>query len=129
MGNTRIDATWQLSEALVLVEKLAPLLEASGFSIGLTGSVLKRGHSKHDLDLIIYPMQSTASTDFHFARAVLVSFGMNVHLTAAEVQRAWRRRGSLDEKEVEVWDYNRKRIDFFFLGGSPTEMPQCKVPA
>lgn len=115
MGNTRFDAAWTLAETATFVQALAPTLAASGFGVGVTGSVLTKGQSQHDLDIIVYPLQSTASTDIAKAKLALVEAGMACHLGADVLKRVWRKKGSLDEKEVEVWRFGKKRVDVFFL--------------
>lgn len=116
MGTTRFDGPWTALEAAVLIRELAGLLEKSGYSLGLTGSVLKHGKSTHDLDLIVYPLQDTVTTDFEVARRVLREYGMELRLTSSQLHDSWRRKGSKDEKPVEVWSFGGRRIDFFFLG-------------
>lgn len=115
MGNTKFDASWTLSEAVVFLQVLIQPLADHGFGVGLTGSVVTKGLSKHDLDIVIYPLQSTASSNIADAKYALELLGMKCHLDADAVKSAWRRKGSLDEKKVEVWHYNKKRVDVFFL--------------
>jgi hypothetical protein len=115
MGNTKFDAAWSLQEAIVFVQGLVHSLEIRGFAVGLTGSVLTKGSSMHDLDIIVYPLQSTPTTDINDAKNALKAAGMMCHLGAETLKEVWRRKGSLDEKEVEVWRFKEKRVDVFFL--------------
>jgi hypothetical protein len=115
VGSTRFDGKWVLEEALGLVRSLVEPLKEAGFAIALTGSVLNKGESLHDLDIIIYPLQSTAKTDFENARGILINAGLRCHINAGTVRSVWRKKGSLDEKEVEVWQLNKRRVDVFFL--------------
>jgi len=115
MASTSFDGPWALEEAVVLLQRLRPLLELRGFSVGLTGSVLSRGISSHDVDIIVYPLQSTPRTDMAVAKEVLRDAGLRCVLTAEFVQSSWRKRGSCDEKHVEVWRDGNRRIDVFFL--------------
>lgn len=125
MASSSLDAPWTLKDAISLIQLLEPMLRVNGFSLGVTGSVLFKGKSKKDLDLIVYPMVCTDKTDFNKARKTLKIFGMKLHeviiggkLTALNVNQMhkyWRSKGSLDEKEVEVWNHNGKRVDVFFL--------------
>lgn len=115
MANTRYDSAWTRDEATLLLAGIAEELAARGFAVGLTGSVLTKGFSSHDLDIIIYPLQLTAETDWEIARQALVGAGFVCHIPVETVQAAWRRKGSLDEKRVEVWLFNKRRVDVFFL--------------
>lgn len=115
MANTRYDSAWTRDEATLLLAGIAEELAARGFAVGLTVSVLTKGFSSHDLDIIIYPLQLTAETDWEIARQALVGAGFVCHIPVETVQAAWRRKGSLDEKRVEVWLFNKRRVDVFFL--------------
>lgn len=117
MANTKYDAAWSLDEAAELIQKLTPLLLAKGFMVGLTGSVLVKGKSEHDVDLIVYPMQSIGwrQSDWVPARAALVAAGLVLYVNMSAVKDSWRRRGIGDEKMVEVYHYNERRVDVFFL--------------
>jgi predicted nucleotidyltransferase len=115
MANTRYDSRWSLDEATALIQGIAPGLLSRGFAVGLTGSVLIKGQSEHDLDIVVYPMQSTMDTDWEVARNALVASGFVCHIIADDVRKAWRRKGSIDMKSVEVWMFNKRRVDIFFL--------------
>jgi len=115
MANTKFDSAWTLSEATALLQGIAPGLLVRGFAVGLTGSVLTKGSSQHDLDIVVYPMQSTMDTDWEVARDTLIASGFVCLITADDVRKAWRRKGSLDMKSVEVWTFNKRRVDVFFL--------------
>lgn len=115
MANTRYASGWTLSEATALLSGIAPGLLTRGFAVGLTGSVLTKGQSEHDLDIVLYPLQFTAETNWEAAREALTNAGFVCHLPVDVVQSAWRRKGSLDEKRVEVWLFNKRRVDVFFL--------------
>ncbi len=107
---------WTLEEALALVRRLEPMLSAAGWHSGLTGSVLMRGSSAKDVDLIVYPRDSrAASADPESARAVLRVAGMRRDFTADQIRTLWRERGSKDVKDVEMWKDGGRRVDVFFL--------------
>lgn len=44
----------RFDEALTLIRELEPKFAAAGYHLGLTGSVLYKGESEKDLDLIVY---------------------------------------------------------------------------
>ncbi len=108
--------TWSFEQAQGLIEKLRlPLLEA-GWCIGLTGSVLWNSKSAKDLDLIVYPFDTSKARDLERLRAVFEEAGMHQVRTVEWLRNHWRtKKKSLDEKHVEVWAYERRRVDVFVL--------------
>jgi hypothetical protein len=109
-----VRSRWTLEEALLLFQKLLPAVQAAGFGLGLTGGVLRNGVSDHDVDVIVYPLQSS-SGDMMTLKATLTDAGMKLFRSREEMTAGWRERGSLDEKWVEVWELDGKRIDLLFL--------------
>jgi hypothetical protein len=105
------NALWTSDEALVLVRSLSERL-APSYHVALAGSVLLRGSSQKDLDLIVYPT-STASACVDRVREALEAAGLILVHGVEVVHAKWRREGSLDEKHVEVWEYRGKRVDVF----------------
>jgi len=101
---------WTLDRALTLARMLERLAAASGWHVALAGGVLIRGMSSHDLDLVFYP-RSTATVDLDALRLVLVGAGLTQIHTREQVQADWRKRGSSDEKHVEVWQFDGRRVD------------------
>jgi len=102
---------WTHRQALEFIEGLEEHI-APHYHIAMMGSVLHHGWSSKDLDIIIFP-HTTAHSDLVEIHELLVSFGMSLRLTCAEIHKFWREKGSADEKWVEVYDYQRKRIDVF----------------
>lgn len=86
----------------------------AGYFIGIAGSVFTKGKSTKDLDLILSPLTTAIDTRDN-ARLVLVAHGWKPYVSRETVTKMWRRRGSLDEKHVEVWLHDARRIDVFFL--------------
>jgi hypothetical protein len=103
---------WTLEEALTLCRELAGHLTAH--AVALTGSVLTKGASRKDLDLVLYPL-TTAENDLDSLRQQLMAFGMTPLFTREIVLKQWHRLGSSDDKWVEVWSFQDKRIDLFLL--------------
>ena len=89
------------------------LLAPVGYHVALAGSVLHRV-SGHDLDLIIFPHDSTRRNRAG-VYAALESIGMTRFASRAKVTAHWRARGSADRKWVEVWRWRDRRVDLFFL--------------
>lgn len=115
MSTSVVDARWVLEEAIVLVQTLAGPLREVGWAIALAGSVLVRGESEKDLDLILFPLSTWGATVAD-AKRTLTTFGFVCVHSEDAVKRAWRCQGSKDTKHVEVWaDARRRRVDLFFL--------------
>jgi predicted nucleotidyltransferase len=105
---------WTLEEALPLIRKLAPALVSVGFSIGPGGSVLIEGESKNDLDFIIYPLDAS-SYNMNAVRRVLERHELRQLWARHEIAAFWARTNSNDNKHVEVWGWQKHRIDIFFM--------------
>lgn len=111
MANGRV--IWTLSDAMRFCHELGSHI--TGYAVGMTGSVLRHGVSSNDLDIIVFPLSTAADNDLNVLQAQFTTFGMHRLLTKEQVHVHWRSQGSLDEKHVEVWYYNLKRIDVFYL--------------
>jgi hypothetical protein len=97
-----------------LIQLLAEPLRTAGFGVGLGGSVLTKGSSDKDLDLIVFPLNAS---DFSLdaARGTFLVAGMQLLWNRYEIARFWSDAGSSDTKHVEVWAYENRRVDVFFL--------------
>lgn len=108
-------SSWTLEEASAFIDALHQKLQPH-YCVGLTGGVLYRGRSRHDLDVIVFPSKSD-----HWKPAevqiLLVSAGLWLVRTREEVRREWGQRyKSNDRKHVEIWQTSEgKRVDVFFL--------------
>lgn len=119
--------TWTLHDALALLRELDPELRKVGLTCALAGSVLFKGLSAKDLDVIIFPLRDEGLLDqiprmvegeppLHSeACMVFASLGMHRWMNEAEVKSMWwRLHGSRDRKWVEIWlDCLGGRVDFF----------------
>ena len=104
--------TWLLDDALVFVRALELHL-APNYHVALTGSVLFVGHSRKDLDILIYPHR-TPTNDYAEVRKILESFDMSLTVDHEAVLRKWSKwNASSDTKHIELWDYKGKRVDVF----------------
>jgi len=88
--------------------------------VGLLGSVLHAGRSVNDLDIVIYPARVRSghlinSAELKPVRSILESIGLSRRAGVEAVHEEWRKQGSSDEKYVEVWRYENKKIDIFFM--------------
>ncbi len=113
------EIAWTLKEATKFVSGLREhfVLNDIPCQIGITGSVLYRGSSQSDLDIILYPT-NTSTIHWGTVRESLKKFGMTLRSTALEVKTRWAKRGpsTLDAKEVEAWlTEDGRKVDVFFL--------------
>lgn len=100
---------WTLVEAITFTNSLNEYISALGYGIAITGSVLTKGYSEKDLDLVIFPLKKVSS-DYTQLIAKLPDFGLKF------VRLPNHNLGYQDDgKNVQVWEYNNKRIDLFFL--------------
>ena len=105
---------WTRDEAIWVVEKLEPKLAEMGAHCALAGSILYRGTSDKDLDLVIYPHQSDGNGshwDTYPIKQMLAKFFQSGTFNDCSGVSQIR-----DGKEV-AWlkTPKAKRVDFFFL--------------
>lgn len=100
----RPDVPCTLAEAQEIINKLSPTAAEHGLFIGLTGSVLFKGRSESDLDLVLYPAQTGKGYSFtNFLDAVAPD------RTLATPYHEY------DEKIVWCCELFMKQVDFFCL--------------
>lgn len=114
MASTDCDYHWKLEEAVAFAQHLQPFAFGAGFHVGLLGSVLTKGESQKDLDILLYP-HTTAKVDLEGLYRAMVEAGMKRIVPFSNVCRVRAQVQSFDTKHVEVWEHNRRRIDVFFL--------------
>lgn len=112
--NASLEIVWTLANARDLIRTMLPALQLAGYEVALAGSVLKEGMSAKDLDLVIFPI-STATQDLEMLRVALRTAGLVLKYDEETVKRRWRTLGSEDEKHVEIFEHQGRRIDIFFL--------------
>lgn len=104
---------WTLDEALPFLKSLRKAMLKCGYCVALAGSILYRGRSEKDLDVILFPHGRIPQGDVYEA---LEAFGLTLRRDRAAVTADWRTLGSLDTKHVEEWrTKDGRRIDIFFL--------------
>lgn len=107
---------WNLVEALEFVQQVTPVVARAGFGLALGGSVLTKGESRKDLDLVLFPLRIGKEDVFDLRTLLTVELQMRMVMDQNAVKDEWRRiYGSDDTKHVEVWTWLGKRIDLFFL--------------
>lgn len=110
---------WAFAEAQSLIAELEPHLRSVGVAIAMGGSVLHKGYSEKDLDIIVYPMNATrAWSDWpDDVQRVLDKAGFKMKCNRYCVWREWKvGNRSDDHKRVEVFKYKGRRVDVIYLG-------------
>ena len=107
---------WTLESALAFIRKISPVVQGmAGFDLALAGSVLKKGESSNDLDLICFPLNASEVSRARLFNA-LMHCGLKRKWEPWEVQKFWCQQHSNDLKSVEVWfTEENQRVDFFLL--------------
>jgi hypothetical protein len=105
---------WTLAGAVLFLQELQTIVAPAGYHVGLLGSVLTKGFSDKDLDVLLYPHR-TSEQNHEVLRQALVKAGLEPWLSDYEVKEKWRGKDSDDTKHVEVWLYKGQRVDFFLL--------------
>jgi hypothetical protein len=103
---------WTRNEVMLIIEELQPKL-LPHYHAGLWGSVLTKGESRKDFDLIIIPTEQTHN-DYDEIKKILTTFGMS--------HRKNLNPGYVN-KHVEVWDYRARRVDVMNM------YPNTNIPA
>ena len=114
MASTDFDYHWKLAEAVAFAQYLQPFVLKVGYHVGLLGSVLTKGESQKDLDILLYP-HTSAKVDLEGLYTTMGEAGMKRIVPFANVCRVRAQMKSFDTKHVEVWEHERRRVDVFFL--------------
>ncbi len=94
---------WELIEAIQLVRRINEATLSCDYAVGLTGSVLFKGYSNKDLDLILYPLHNVNT---EYERAINVIMVKSSHFRLYVPQR------DKDEKLVfMLMGIDGRRID------------------
>lgn len=93
---------WSFQDGVALVRTLEKKLACRGWHVALAGSVLHKGTSSKDLDVVAFPHDVSN----HSLRALeegLVEVGARRVRSAEQLRAYWRSHGSSDTKHVETW--------------------------
>jgi len=102
---------WTLTEAVDWIRANNLMIESHNACVGLTGSVLFKGQSIKDLDVIVFPLKTSKSSPTPFEVCQL--FGLNF---IADRTMAHMNYKEGDTKTViHTEDNQGRRIDLFFL--------------
>lgn len=96
-------------EGIQICRQIEKFVSEVGLHCGLTGSVLYKGSSEKDLDVIIYPHQVSNPISKEVAKKALAKIGIKPKYRVSTV-------ASCQDKDVEVFETESgRRIDIFFL--------------
>lgn len=102
---------WSLADAIRLCRRLEEKLAEREWHCSLAGSVLYRGWSDKDLDIIIYPHHDKGC---HESNVVEVLENVGITGLRDYLSEAQRARYP-DSKQIWIGNYETKRIDFFLM--------------
>ncbi len=113
MQSSKPRIEWTLAAATDFMRDMEQAV-APHYHVALTGSVLQKGQSQKDLDMIVYPHTSRRRRPAEI-RKLLKKAGLRQLFDRAAVTAGWRKRGGTDNKHVEVWHFRGHRVDVIFL--------------
>lgn len=102
---------WNLNEGVEFIRNLELVLDKIGYHSGLTGSVLYKGFSEKDLDVMVYPHKTTNEKTVEEVLTVLEVASIKV----VEQRDHTGFTNCADSKTVYHCEWKGKRIDFFFV--------------
>jgi len=110
------EVVWKIDEAIELIRKLEIEIKPIKYTSSLGGGVLFKGESYKDLDIFIAPYNKT-DKDYDALIKILENMGFIRKKTKEEVHKGFEYcgDGGKEHKHVEIWEYNGKRVDFFFV--------------
>src|SRR5215207_8685367 len=104
-----ITPLWTLEEGLAMARHLEIVFDKR-FHVALGGSVLHKGQSFKDLDLLVYPRMPANTVDE--MRGLLPEADLTLLKRRDEVRAGWAygATGDVDDKWVEFWGHKDRRI-------------------
>lgn len=99
---------WMLSEGIEICSALKPMLEPFGYCIGLTGSVLFKGESENDLDLILYPLRDYSTSPYMPALNKVLEY-FDGHGAEAVTN------GSDQKRVIKFYTPEKRGVDIFLM--------------
>lgn len=105
--NGVVMSSWNLEEAINFVRNKEPIASEHGWHLGITRSILFKGHSENDLDLIIY--KHSLDTDMALAEVIKAMGISNVIEKHKEVNIHYQ------DKQVFSGQWEGKKIELFLL--------------
>ncbi len=101
---------WTLEEGLEVVRKFELIAKHHEAHVALGGSVLIKGESSKDLDIMIYAHNTTIGYSTKSIMEDLRTLGLKYRGKPPRKSRYYA-----DGKEIMVCEFDGKRVDIFFL--------------
>lgn len=106
---------WNIISSYLLFRNIDSRLRDRGWFAGLSGGVICRGYSNHDMDIIVVPFDKS-NYNVDTVNQILCSLGMNRTHKSEEMIQNWRKKGLNDTKFVESYrTKTNKRVDVIYL--------------
>jgi hypothetical protein len=93
-----------LEDGIRICREIEDVLSPLGYHTALTGSLLYKGRSTKDVDIVVYPHQVSEQL-----APVIILDKLGVFVTSLQNE------ASCTDKLVAVTEYKGVRVDFFFL--------------
>lgn len=107
MNKTFEKKGWEIFEAINFVRTVESIAKKFGLHVGLAGSVLHKGNSIDDLDLVVFPLQTKKGFNFRGFQEALEEIGLFDWFCRTPYHEG-------DAKLVYATYYNYKqRVDWF----------------
>ncbi len=98
----------QLEQGVDIARAVEAIVCPMGYHVGISGGVLFRGSSKHDLDLFLYRHNEAEPSKKAELLSALAEKGFLNQFQTEE---------DYVEKDVVITNYAGVRVDFFFVSG------------
>lgn len=98
---------WDLVDAINQCRRINQMILPLGYAVGLTGSVLFKGGSDNDLDLILYPLKSVDTPYAPVVRKIVDFYDT----TTSFMTRKYHCKHNLDGKLVIRIATSKGRVD------------------
>ncbi len=110
-----------LEQAVSFIREFEPILAKHGIHSALTGSVLYKGLSTKDFDIILYPRDPKKCMGINSVRNLLMQIGFEMVRCAAGSGMRYNKKNSTfipsgEDKEgrvVDIMEYRGYRVDVF----------------
>lgn len=106
-------STITLEKAVEVCREIEDKLKPIGYHCGLTGSILYKGESEKDIDIIVYPHQIKETVSLN---KILDTLGVYTEMYGTQgCQKPLTIAPSTTDKLVVVCEYKGIRVDLFVL--------------
>ena len=105
---TKLDTTWTLQQALEYIREQQPIFRSFNFHLALAGSVLNKGLSENDLDIIIMGMHNDKELNWDGLMNHLIN-GINAFSISSDDYKFDGRRlyrSMLGDKQIDWFLYD-----------------------